>query len=121
MTFVVLGDDYRVKIPMRLKGAYRYTTGGLLAERLFKRYPLSGGTPEERTMVQFTYDLSPVSPAVSDFTLTAFGLPEPYGVTWDRPTPWWLYALISAGALLVVAVVVILRKRSVSSAMPETN
>lgn len=27
----------------------------------------------------------------TDFTLTAFGLPEPYGVVWTKPTPWYLW------------------------------
>ena len=51
----------------------------------------------------------------SDFTLSAFGLPEPYGVEWERPTPWWLYALISAGVLFVVAVIVSFWKRRLAA------
>jgi hypothetical protein len=27
----------------------------------------------------------------SDFTLSAFGLPEPYGVVWKKPIPWYLW------------------------------
>lgn len=26
-----------------------------------------------------------------DFTLTAFGLPEPEGIVWPSPSPWWLW------------------------------
>ena len=48
-------------------------------------------------------------------TLSAFGLPEPYGVEWERPTPWWLYALISAGVLFVVAVIVSFWKRRLAA------
>ena len=63
------------------------------------------------------YQLSVPSrlPLESDFTLSAFGLPEPFGVTWERPTPWWLYALISAGVLFVVAVIVSFWKRRLAA------
>lgn len=36
----------------------------------------------------------------SDFTLTAFGLPEPYGVVWKKPIPWYLW-FIGAGLVLL--------------------
>ena len=58
---------------------------------------------------------SPPPQPESAFTLTAFGLPEPFGVTWERPTPWWLYALISAGVLFVVAVIVSFWKRRLAA------
>ncbi|HMP04645.1 MAG TPA: hypothetical protein PKC45_19325 [Gemmatales bacterium] len=54
-------------------------------------------------------------PHEADYTLSAFGLPEPYGVEWERPTPWWLYALISAGVLFVVAVIVSFWKRRLAA------
>ena len=50
-----------------------------------------------------TYD--PRLPSEFDFTLSAFGLPEPYGVTWDPPTPWWLY--IGGGTLAVLVIVIL--------------
>ena len=62
---------------------------------------------------EFRYTFSSMDP--SDFTLSAFGLPEPYGVEWERPTPWWLYALISAGVLFVVAVIVSFWKRRLAA------
>jgi hypothetical protein len=37
------------------------------------------------------------------FRLSAFNLPEPTGVSWHRPTPWWLWLIGSAFALLLVA------------------
>lgn len=45
-------------------------------------------------------------PRNDEFTLSAFGLPEPFGVTWERPTPWWLYAGIAAAALFVLALLI---------------
>lgn len=49
----------------------------------------------------------------SDFTLTAFGLPEPPGITWERPTPWWIYFGLIGGGCLVgfVLIGVFLRRR----------
>jgi hypothetical protein len=40
-------------------------------------------------------------PPDSDFTLSAFGLPEPFGIEWEKPTPWWLY--IGGGTLGLIA------------------
>ena len=40
---------------------------------------------------------------VTEFTLSAFGLPEPRGVTWERGSSrWWLWFTVAAGVLLVV-------------------
>lgn len=36
----------------------------------------------------------------SDFTLTAFGLPEPYGVVWKTGPPWYLWFIGSGVAFL---------------------
>jgi hypothetical protein len=41
-----------------------------------------------------------------DFTLTAFGLPEPVGVTWPKPTKWWVW--ISLGAAFAVGIALVL-------------
>lgn len=40
----------------------------------------------------------------SEFTLTTFGLPEPVGVTWEKPTPWYLWFLAAAGVCFVLAI-----------------
>ncbi|MBI1831626.1 MAG: hypothetical protein HYR84_09275 [Planctomycetes bacterium] len=48
----------------------------------------------------------------ADFRLTAFGLPEPVGVHWPKPTRWWLW--ISLGAVGTAACALLffkLRKR----------
>jgi hypothetical protein len=49
------------------------------------------------------YPTSP--PPDSDFTLSAYGLPEPQGVTWERPTPRYVYLLAAAGGFTLLAVV----------------
>jgi hypothetical protein len=38
----------------------------------------------------------------SEFTLTAFGLPEPQGIEWPKPTRWWLWGT-AAGLAMIVA------------------
>ena len=65
--------------------------------------------------IELNHGIPNALPPETDFTLSAFGLPEPFGVTWERPTPWWLYALISAGMLFVVAVIVSFRKRRLAA------
>lgn len=39
-----------------------------------------------------------------EFTLSAFGLPEPVGVTWSKPTPWYLWLGLAGGVCLVLGV-----------------
>jgi hypothetical protein len=36
------------------------------------------------------------------FRLSAFGLPEPPGVEWKKPTPWWLWISLGGIAMLVL-------------------
>lgn len=51
----------------------------------------------------------------TDFTLSAFGLPEPFGIEWEKPIPWGLY--IIGGTLgMVVLMGVIWRIRRWRSA-----
>jgi len=38
-----------------------------------------------------------------EFTLTAFGLPEPYGVEWKRRTPRYIWILVGAGGFVLLA------------------
>jgi hypothetical protein len=40
-----------------------------------------------------------------DFSLTAYGLPEPPGVTFARPTPTYIWLLVGAASCVVVAVI----------------
>jgi hypothetical protein len=59
-----------------------------------------------------TIEISWIDPPEEKFTLSAFGLQEPYGVEPPiRPTPWWLYAGIAAGVLLVLLFLLGLWKR----------
>ena len=41
----------------------------------------------------------------SEFTLSAFGLPEPVGVEWERRTPVYVWLLLAAGVLGLLALV----------------
>jgi hypothetical protein len=60
-----------------------------------------GKTWTERNISELL-EISWQDPPESAFTLSAFGLPEPFGVEWERPTPWWLYAGIAAGTLVLL-------------------
>lgn len=48
----------------------------------------------------YTFDAVPET----DLTLTAFGLPEPIGVTWPKSTPRYLYWLAGAAVLVALGV-----------------
>jgi hypothetical protein len=58
----------------------------------------------EGVMVTREYDLRDegVEPLEREFTLSAFGLPEPVGVEWERPVRWYLW-LTLAGVVCLVA------------------
>lgn len=43
-------------------------------------------------------------PNDDDFRLTAFGLPEPIGVEWKKPTPRYVWLLVGAGVFAILAV-----------------
>lgn len=60
-----------------------------------------GKTHVERTS-EFTTTYQDEVPE-REFTLSAFGLPEPEGVAWDRPTPTYVWILTAAGACAVLA------------------
>ncbi|MCS6977776.1 MAG: hypothetical protein NZM31_12325, partial [Gemmatales bacterium] len=65
---------------------------------------LSDGLKNNTTFIaDFDLHLPDTLPPESEFTLSAFGLPEPPGVTWERPTPWWLYGIAVGLALVVLS------------------
>lgn len=56
-----------------------------------------------------TWHIDSVAPCDAEdehFRLSYYGLPEPPGVTWERPTPWWLYSLFAALVLVLLCGVV---------------
>jgi hypothetical protein len=65
-----------------------------------------------RQVVKSDVEIPSKLPPDFDFSLTAFGLPEPYGVDPPiRPTPWWLSAGIAVGVLFVLLFLLGLWKR----------
>lgn len=57
----------------------------------------------EREILSFgQYDATSPDPTV--FRLTHFGLPEPVGVVWDRPTPLYVWLFAGAAASAIIAV-----------------
>ncbi|MEJ5276058.1 MAG: hypothetical protein WHU94_09120 [Thermogemmata sp.] len=61
------------------------------------------GIPVELDFVFRTeYLIREYVPSVEEFTLSAFGLPEPVGVEWERPVRWYLWLML-AGVVCLVA------------------
>ena len=64
------------------------------------KYPKN---PEKTRLVSST-DITEFTPhkpfPESDFTLSAFGLPEPYGVVWKTGPPWYLWCILGAVVFL---------------------
>jgi hypothetical protein len=40
----------------------------------------------------------------SEFTLSAYGLPEPFGVVWPEPTRWWLWLSLAGAAVIALGI-----------------
>ena len=86
--------------------ASQQMNGGIpVPTRLVSRqtYPtIPGGDLEITTDTSFRIDPSVELPD-QDFTLTAYGLPEPVGITWSKPTPNYVWPLVAAGGCVVLA------------------
>jgi len=54
-----------------------------------------GETPVRKVTVELDLREDASAPE-SDFTLSAFGLPEPQGFTWPTPTRWYLWFIVAA-------------------------
>jgi hypothetical protein len=70
------------------------------------------------TSYQWEFDLKKPSnlPSDEEFTLSAFGLPEPPGLEWKRPTPWYLWVGLAGIVCLALGVGVRwLRQRAAAS------
>ncbi|HMP60106.1 MAG TPA: hypothetical protein PKD86_12210 [Gemmatales bacterium] len=105
-----LEHEYRVTCERQLKDRLPTT------ERVSRRWIIREGgelRQDTETIVTSSFTYGPIP--VSQFTLSAYGFPEPFGIEWDRPTPWWLYALISAGVLFIVTVIVSFWKRRLAA------
>jgi hypothetical protein len=57
----------------------------------------------ERHLREFHYSVPDEYPPTAEFTLTAFGLPEPHGVDWRRPTPWYVWLMGAGFAGIIIA------------------
>ena len=66
-------------------------------------YPAASGDMEIATDTAFRIDPTVELPD-QEFTLTAYGLPEPVGITWSKPTPRYLWFLVAAGVFIAIAV-----------------
>jgi hypothetical protein len=59
---------------------------------------------EPAYLLEATFENLTIQPTdESEFTLSAFGLPEPQGIGWEKKSSrWWLWAGVAGGALLVL-------------------
>ena len=90
---------------VRVDNEFRSADGVPIPVRSVTRetYSVPGG--DLMIINDITYDIDPAAhPDDSEFTLTAFGLPEPVGVEWRKPTPIYVWLLVAAAILAVAAV-----------------
>jgi hypothetical protein len=65
------------------------------------------------------YQIDPrIDPPETEFTLSAFGLPEPVGVTWEKPTPIYVWLILAAAGFGVLALLFrwLMRRRQAAAA-----
>jgi hypothetical protein len=109
--------DYRIEYYSKAKGKgsvsglYEYDNGNAstpvlrrLSYEMKTTEPQSGSTPVHFERIrefnlQFTDDVPERA-----CTLSAFGLEEPFGVEWPKPTPWFLYFSAGGFGLFFLAV-----------------
>jgi hypothetical protein len=77
----------------------------LRAKGIFSGNP-KGPMQEVEWEKRTEYTIQPRDCPVTEFTLTAFGFSEPPGVEWKGPTSWWLWGILTAGVLFIIAVFV---------------
>ena len=77
-----------------------------LLKRIVTRYnQISGSSPFIKSETIQEYQITMGEPSDAEFTLSAFGLPEPVGVVWEKKTPVYVWLLLAAGVLGLLALV----------------
>lgn len=116
-------------ITAEVTAEYEYAPGpnGLLQRaKIRSLYKNPDGTTRE-VRSDRRYELKRVTsyPDTSEFTLSAFGLPEPVGVEWPKRHSAWLWlAWAGAGFVMVALVFIALKRRAVrrqAAALPTTS
>ncbi len=103
---------------------YSYTRGegGFPALSRVERWGKAAADPGKLVLKEATTfsEFRPAKvPPESDFRLSAFGLPEPVGVTWQKPIP--IFVWITAGAVAFALLAVLFRylaRREARAAVP---
>jgi hypothetical protein len=104
-------DIFQGKVTTKtsLRHEYESNQGLPLARsRSLRSWFLSANDPKPEnieTIINVVQKVPDPLPPNTDFTLSAFGLTEPPGVTWERPTPWYLWASGIAFACLIIGFV----------------
>ncbi len=98
-----------------VKHSYEYAVSeGIIIPKRIVFSQWSEGTSEGSNQIEKLYHMF-YDEGVDElqFTLSAFGMEEPFGITWERPTPWWIYFGLIGGGCLVgfVLIGVFLRRR----------
>ncbi|MBY0233193.1 MAG: hypothetical protein K2W96_28250 [Gemmataceae bacterium] len=87
---------------------YSYDTSGEWAvptkHELWEMHPREPAKDNRRRLVEILEFAPATDWDESKFRLSAFGLPEPVGVEWPKPTPRWVWLLVAAAGLAVLAV-----------------
>jgi len=66
-------------------------------------YRVDDRSVESNIAYEFQVDPS-IDPPEREFSLSAFGLPEPVGVVWEKRTPVYVWLLVAAGVLLTLGI-----------------
>jgi hypothetical protein len=80
-------------------------------------FPATGDKVKLNGRGEFNLDVPRRLPGDEEFTLSAFGLPEPPGLEWKRPIPWYLWLALAGLVCLALAVVLrtMMKRRTANS------
>jgi hypothetical protein len=97
--------DNKIDVTLTITNEYQVVNGLPVPLRSMRRELYRWGDHIVEVDDTYEYQIDPsVDPPEREFTLSAFGLPEPVGVVWERRTPVYVWLLVAAGVLGVLAV-----------------
>jgi hypothetical protein len=83
-------------------GICKVSQSYFVSSRVLKGSPSSSPTDKLEQETRYTYKIDSVPS--SRFRLSHYGLPEPEGVVWEKPTPRWVWFATAAGVLLILSI-----------------
>jgi len=97
--------DNKIDVTFTITNEYQVVNGLPVPLRSMRRGLYRWGDHVVEVDDTYEYQVDPsIDPPEREFTLSAFGLPEPVGVVWEKRTPVYVWLLVAAGVLLTLGI-----------------